>query len=172
MDRQTDHNWESWRSCQVLPSFQLNVFKLDLSDQKVTCVTSVHQAVRRGRSEVGEEEVDPLFRGRHSHHFLRGAQRIRPGAAWGRDHGKDRSLHPPHWLLFHCVFLRALWPIYEYWNTLQQKVISAGISNVDTFMMRDNKRNNTVNSDTDYITASIKIEYTLVYSIYLCIHMC
>ena len=47
-----------------------------------------HKAVWRGRSEVGEEEVDPLFWGCHSHHFLCGTQRIRPGAAWGRDHGK------------------------------------------------------------------------------------
>lgn len=51
------------------------------------------QAVWCGRSEVGEEEVDPLFRGCHSHHFLCGSQRIRPGAARGRDHGKERRLH-------------------------------------------------------------------------------
>lgn len=49
-----------------------------------------HQAVWRRRSEVGEEEVDPLFWGRDGHYFLCGAERLRPGAAWGRDHGKDR----------------------------------------------------------------------------------
>lgn len=38
----------------------------------------------RGRSAFGEEEMDPLFRERHLHHFPGGAQRIRSGPFWER----------------------------------------------------------------------------------------
>ena len=41
----------------------------------------------RWRSAVGEEKVDTLLRGRHGHHILRGAQRIRSGSCRGRRNG-------------------------------------------------------------------------------------
>lgn len=50
------------------------------------------QAVWCGRSEVGEEEMDPLLWGRDRHYLLRGFERIRPGAPRRRDHG-EQEMH-------------------------------------------------------------------------------
>lgn len=43
------------------------------------------------RSAVWEEEVDPLLWGCDRHHFLRGPQRLWPGAGWGRGDGECLS---------------------------------------------------------------------------------
>ena len=42
------------------------------------------QDVRCGGAAVGEEEVDPLLRGRDCHHLLCGALGLRPRAGGGR----------------------------------------------------------------------------------------
>lgn len=46
------------------------------------------QDVWRRWTEVGEEEVDPLFRRSHCHHLLCGSERLWPDAGWRRRNGK------------------------------------------------------------------------------------
>ena len=47
------------------------------------------QAVRRRRTAIRTEEMDPLFWGRHRHHLLRCHVWVRPSVAWGWDHGEE-----------------------------------------------------------------------------------
>ena len=51
-------------------------------------IDSVLKNVRCGRSEVGAQEVDPLFRRRHRHHLHCGTQRVRPVTGRGPGSGK------------------------------------------------------------------------------------
>ena len=46
------------------------------------------QNVRCWRSTIRTEEVDPLFRRSHSHHFLCGFERLRSRSCWRRRNGK------------------------------------------------------------------------------------
>lgn len=65
----------------------------------------VPQALWCRRPEVRTQEVDPLLWGCHSDHFLRRAERLRPGAPWRRNHGEcqpglggpDASLRDTAW---------------------------------------------------------------------------
>ncbi|XP_064491740.1 guanine nucleotide-binding protein G(t) subunit alpha-2 isoform X2 [Pseudopipra pipra] len=53
------------------------------------------QDVRRGGAALGAQEVDPLLRGRHLHHLLRGPERLRHGAGGGRRSEPDARVPAP-----------------------------------------------------------------------------
>jgi len=58
----------------------------------LTCVSftrplPLRQDGGRRRSEVREEEVDPLLRERHLHHVPGGTERVRPGPGGVRQRG-------------------------------------------------------------------------------------